>query len=331
MATLITGGTGYIGGRLVRRLRARGESVVLFGLPGSSPGPELHPDVSVQFGDIRDAHAVRLAMEGCSRVYHLAAYARNWARDADLFFDVNVRGTDNVMKAAAEVGVERVVHVSSNVVLGPSNGVSVCEDLPRVCDFLTPYERSKLAADEVARRYALQGLDVVLVCPSRVFGPGLATESNSVTKLIDLYLKGKWRLIPGDGTAIGNYVYVEDLVRGMVQAMDRGRSGERYILGGHNLSFDELFDQIRRASGKRFRLVHLPGWLALAFAYAESTRARMLGGYPTITPGWVRTFLGNWANSTEKAQRELGYRSTPLGIALEQTINWIHLHEEAAS
>lgn len=323
MKTLITGGTGYIGERLVAQLISRGKEVVVFGLPGILESDAHKKGVVVCAGDVRDAAAVRRAMSGCSRVYHLAAYARNWARNANLFFEVNVRGTQTVLQVALERGVERVLHVSSNVVLGPSNGVCVGEDAPRVSDFLTPYERSKLASDEVARTFALRGLDVVLVCPSRVFGPGLAGESNSVTKLIQLYLAGRWRFIPGDGTSVGNYVYVEDLVRGMILAMENGRRGERYILGGSNLSFDELFDHIRRVSGKRYSLAHLPAWIALAYSYAENARARWLGGHPTVTPGWVRTFLGNWANSIEKAQTELGYRCTPFDIALKNTIDWI--------
>lgn len=331
MATMITGGTGYIGSRLVDSLLSTGEEVVVFALPGVGEEAERREGLTLHIGDVRDDAAVRRAMTGCSRVYHLAAYARNWARDADLFFDVNVRGTQTVLQAALDQGVSRVVHVSSNVVIGPSNGRCVGEDAPRVNDFLTPYERSKFAAEEVARAFALRGLDVMIVCPSRVFGPGLAGESNSVTKMIQLYLAGRWRFIPGDGSAVGNYVYVDDLVEGMTLAMDKGRRGERYIIGGSNLSFDELFGEIRRVSGKRFRLAHLPSWLALAYSYAEHARARWLKGYPKVTPGWVRTFLGNWANSIEKANQELGYVCTPFAVALRNTINWIEDHQGAES
>ena len=329
MKTLITGGTGYIGGRLVKKLREAGQEVVVFALPGPEPETSELTGVTIYHGDIRDAAAVRNAMVGCSRVYHLAAYARNWARDSDLFFDINVRGTQNVLQAALDQGVSRVVHVSSNVVLGPSNGKPVSEESPRINDFLTAYERSKFAADEMAKAYALQGLDVVMVCPSRVFGPGLAGESNSVTRMIQLYLSGKWRILPGNGRAVGNYVYVEDLVRGMVQAMENGRRGERYILGGSNLSFGQLFEEIGRSCGKRFRLAQLPLWLALAYSHVEEARARWFRGYPTVTPGWVRTFFGDWANSITKAEREIGYESTPFGVALRHTINWIQQTEEA--
>jgi nucleoside-diphosphate-sugar epimerase len=323
MRSLITGGTGYIGQHLAQELLSRGEEVSILALPGADDDGMKEKGVDVYFGDVRDPDAIRRALRGCSRVYHLAAYARNWARDEDMFFDINVRGTRTVLEAAAEAGVSKLVHVSSNVVLGPSNGSWVCEDALRVNDFLTPYERSKFAADSFVRAFALRGLEFVIVYPTRVFGPGLAGESNSVTKMIQLYLKGRWRIIPGNGRCLGNYVYVDDLAKGIVLAMERGRHGNGYIIGGENVTFTRFFDEIRQLSGKRFALVHLPLWLALAFGFEEAARARLFRGYPTITPGWVRTLLGDWGNSIDKARRELGYVSTPFSVALKSTIDWL--------
>ena len=147
--------------------------------------------------------------------------------------------------------------------------------------------------------------------------------------MIDWYLQGKWRVVLGDGDMVGNYVFVDDLIDGYLRAMNYGKAGERYILGGENVSFDEFFDVLSEVSGRRFRMFHLPARIARLFARIEEWRSRHLRRYPMITPGWAETFLANWANSCNKAKRNLGYRVTPLRSAFEQTIKL--LQEQSAS
>jgi farnesol dehydrogenase len=147
--------------------------------------------------------------------------------------------------------------------------------------------------------------------------------------MIDWYLQGKWRVVLGDGDMVGNYVFVDDLIDGYLRAMNYGKAGERYILGGENVSFDEFFDVLSEVSGRRFRMFHLPARIARLFARIEEWRSRHLRHYPMITPGWAETFLANWANSCNKAKRNLGYRVTPLRSAFEQAIKW--LQEQSAS
>lgn len=209
-------------------------------------------NIRILWGDVLDRSSVERAMKGCRRVYHLAAYARNWARDKTLFYDVNVGGLRNVLSAAVKMSVERVVFASSSLTLGPSNGSEVTEAAPSTGEYFTHYVHSKVLAEREVTSYRNEILEVVTVNPTRVFGPGLLTESNSVTRLIQWYVRGWWRLILGDGQATGNYVYAPDVIRGHIQAMETGQPGERYILGGSNVTLKtcSLFWALFPVNGK---------------------------------------------------------------------------------
>jgi farnesol dehydrogenase len=324
MKTLVTGGNGFIGSRLVRRLASSGEHVHVLDLQSDNQPSNSNGNVTYFSGSILDARSVELAMRGCDRVYHLAGYARNWALDKRTFFDINVGGTEMVLVTAYRLGIERVVHTSSNLTIGSSLGHSADETTVRESGCFTPYEQSKLESERVVRDFVRKGLDCVIVNPARVFGPGFLNESNSVTRMIVWYLEGTWRLILGNGSAIGNYVFIDDLLQGYRLAMERGRAGERYILGGENVSFSQFFQQLTAVSQIRHRMFHLPSTLALAFAAEEQTRAKIFGAYPIITLGWTKTFLADWNQTSAKAERELGYSITPLDEALRKTICWIH-------
>jgi farnesol dehydrogenase len=331
MRILVTGATGFIGSQLARLLVRRGEAVRVLCRPGADLKPFDDLNLEICPGDILDAARVERAMAGCDRVFHLAAYARNWAKDPNTFFTVNVGGLKNVLDTALKTRVKKVVFTSSAVTLGPSNGCAVSESAVRVPEFFTDYERSKFVAEESIRHYLQRGLAVVIVNPTRVFGPGLLCEANAITKMIQLYLQGKWRLVLGNGSEIGNYAFVNDVVAGHLLAMSHGKAGERYILGGENVSFNNLFNIIADLCGQSYRLFHVPSALALAFSKIEQRRAQWLGHYPLITPDWVRTFLADWACSCAKAKRELGYAITPLRQALATTITWLKARNEKAS
>ncbi len=323
MATLITGGTGFIGTALASALLRRGARVHVLGFPVTGSSPVHHPYCTVHYGDVRSEADVRAALHGCSTVYHLAACACAWLPRNDDFFDVNVRGTDTVLKCALTQRVERVVITSTNLTIGPVTDGEITEETVRVTDYYNTYERSKAAAEIVAHRYIRKGLPVVTVHPTRVFGPGPINDANSVTKMILWYLQGKWRLIPGTGEAIGNYVYLEDLVDGYTRAMEHGKPGSHYILGGENISFNALFDLIADVSGISRHMVHMPAWVALPFARVQEMIADLTGLSPLITPGWTRVFLSDWTTSCAKARHELGYRVTPLRKAIQDVIRWM--------
>jgi nucleoside-diphosphate-sugar epimerase len=321
----VTGATGFIGTALVAELVRRGNRVRALTRATSDCTGLALDGVSLVTGDILDRESLGRGMAGCSRAFHLAAYARNWARDPRAFVEHNVEGTRNVLAAARAVGVERVVLTSTVVTLGPTRpGVVGDETTPRSTPhFFTAYEESKTLAEREALRCAAEGLPVVIVNPTRVFGPGKLTEGNSVTAMIDLYDRGKLPVLLGGGDDVGNYVLVDDLVRGHLLAMDHGRTGERYILGGENASLDGLFALVDAVCGRKHRQLSLPRPLALAYAHLEEKKAEWLGAHPLITPGWVETFLCDWAYTSAKAERELGYTTTPLREGIRVTYEWL--------
>ncbi len=321
----VTGATGFLGSRLLSALLERGHSVRALARPASLREPLRHENLDWVTGDILDRESLKRSLEGCAQVYHLAACAKNWTRDPSFFDRLNVGGTRNVLEAARDAGARRIVYTSTVVVLGPTpNGVIGDEDRPRSEPrFLTKYEESKAAAEEEVRRMAAQGLPVVLVHPTRAYGPGRLTEGNAVSRMIDLYLRGRLPVLLNRGRNVGTYALVDDLVQGHLLAMEKGRPGERYILGGENTTLGGLFSMVDTLTGRRHLQLNVPPALARVYASWEEKKAERFGLPPWITPGWVETFLQDWAYSSTKAGRELGYRITPLREGLRRTLEWL--------
>ncbi len=321
----VTGASGFIGGRLVAELLSRGRSVRALIRPGADRTRFPRRGVSFVVGDLSNQDFLAWAMAGCGDAFHLAAYARNWAARRGIFFAVNVAGTRNLLEAAGRAGVQRIVYASTIVTLGPTPpGVTGDEAMPRwTQSYFTDYEESKTIAERQALRLASEGVPVIVANPTRVYGPGKLTESNSVTWLCDLHLRGRAPFLLDGGRSVGNYVLVDDLVRGLILSLERGRVGERYILGGENASQERLFDLLDEIEGRRRRRVPLPRRLALAYARFEQAKAERLGVHPRITPGWVETFFADWAYTSRKAERELGYAPTPLKDGLRLTYDWL--------
>ncbi len=331
----VTGATGFIGTRLVQALVEQGQRVRALsrrdriepppGLGPGQPGPLEHEFVEIVRGDITDLDSLQRGMDGCNRVFHLAAYAKNWAPDPQIYYRLNVEGMRNVFHAARRQGVARVVWTSSIVTLGPTlPGVLGNEMMPRSTPaYLTEYEETKALAEQEALRAAAEGFPVVIVNPTRVYGPGHLTEGNALARLIDDYDRGRVPVLLNRGVNLGNYVLVDDVVQGHLLAMERGRTGERYILGGENASLKQFFRTVDRVSGKSHWQIPLLHFTPLLFAWLQKKRAQWFGVYPTITPGWVRTFLVDWAFCSEKAECELGYRPTPLEDGVRLTYQWL--------
>jgi nucleoside-diphosphate-sugar epimerase len=320
----ITGATGFIGERLAQTLAEQGHTVhALFRDPAKAKGLE-HPLIQPLKGDLSDRESLRRALEGCTQVYHLAALASVWHPNPDAFDLINVQGTQTLLEEARAQGVQRLVITSTAGVLGASEGrETVDESRQYPLDALdTAYERSKARSEQMIREFAAGGLHAVVVNPSRVYGPGLLSTSNSVTKMILGYQKGTWRFIPGDGSSVGNYVFVDDVVQGHLLAMERGRAGERYILGGENASFNEFFEQLAELTGQRRRMLRIPLSAMMAVAKTQQWMADRFQRAPLITPPFVRKYSRNWYLSTRKAEEELGYEPTPLRQGLERTLGW---------
>jgi farnesol dehydrogenase len=329
MPILITGSTGYIGSILTARLAEQGETIRI--LCRKDPGVEAFnkPNIEKAWGDITDRASLDKAMKGVDRIYHLAAYARLWSKHPATFSRINVEGTRHVLESALAHGVRKVVYTSTAGVIGPSADKPMNEDMPRITGFFNPYEETKAEAEAIALGFQSRGLAVSIVNPSRVYGPGLDTGSNPVTKVAERYIKGQWKLIPGSGKDIGSYCFIDDVVEGHMLAMSKGRPGQRYIFGGVNASFNELMDTIRRWSGIQIRLRHIPFPVLLLFSQVQLMRANLTGKPPLITPDWVRKYKYDWALDSNKAVQELGYHIRPLDEGIQKTIEWLKEHRKA--
>lgn len=320
---LVTGATGFLGKHLAMRLAHEGNKVhALYRSEEKIHGWE-HENIHFFKGTLSDNDGIDRAMKGCRQVYHLAAFASVWARDPRVFHKENFQGTVNVLDSARKQGVEKLVFTSTAGVLGPSDRGLNTEEKPLPVEHFTHYDRSKAMAEQKVLEYVSGGFDAVIVNPTRIFGPGILSKSNALTMMIKRYLRGKWRLIPGNGSGIGNYVYIDDVVEGHLLAMEKGQPGQRYLIGGDNLSFNDFFKILAEVSGVRHNLFKLPVGLMMIIARGFLGIAWLTGRTPPITPAFVRRYNHNWEVSCDKAHRELGYTPASFEEGLIKTIEWI--------
>jgi farnesol dehydrogenase len=324
MSVFVSGATGFIGIQLVKRLAAHHVKVhALYRTEGKARYIEIE-GVALFKGDILDMPSLDAAMKGCTCAYHIAAFAGVWSGDPQEIYRLNVEGALNVIRAARLAGAKRVVVTSTAGILGPSLSAPVDETSTSPNSFFTLYEASKYQMEQELKRIDPNDIEVVVVNPTRVYGPGFLSESNGVTKMIKKYIKDKWRYIPGSGNQSGNYVFVEDVVTGHLLAMENGKPGERYILGGENLTYNQLFQLVRSASNIHKRLYRIPLWLMLVVSLWMKFATKITGRPPMIVPGLVRKFNHNWVVSSQKAIRELGYNPISAEEGIRKTIQWIN-------
>ena len=303
MRVLVTGGTGYLGSAIVRALRHSGHDPVVFARRASS----LATDVETINGDIRDAAVVRAAVRGVDAVCHVAALVTVWrARSAD-FDDVNILGVRYLLDACAAARVPRIVYTSSFLALPPAGRTSALQ--------ANDYQRTKTLALQVVRRAVNDGAPIVTIVPGVVYGPGPATEGNLVGGLIRDHLAGR---LPGviGANRTWSYAQVDDVAAAHVAALTRGVIGEEYIAGGINAPQIEVFEIVRRLTGRTLPR-RLPYAAATLAALAYETRARLTGAPPLLTRGAVEIFRHDWPLDSTATERALGYRRTALedGIA----------------
>lgn len=324
MKCMVTGATGFIGNRLVEKLVYLGDEVNILARSQQKVNQIYGNSITFFEGDLLDTHSINRAAKNCDVIFHLAAFANIWSKDKRLAFSTNVTGTKNILDAALHNKVKKVVFTSSAAVFPPSiNGEMIDETAALPKQYLTDYETTKVQAEELCLEYCKKGLNLVIVNPPRVFGPGLLNKSNSVTILIKKYIDGVWRIIPGKGDAIGNYVFIDDVVNGHILAMKNGISGEKYILGGTNISFNDFFKLISKVSGKNYQLFHLPFPIVLAISKLELFLAETTGKKPLITPPWAKRYLQNRPVSIKKAINNINYVVTPLDEGIQKTIEWL--------
>lgn len=322
----VTGSRGFLGEQLCLTLAKDGHRIKAMLRPGSkAPQSFSHYQlIETVEADLTSAAQIGDHLNGVDGIFHLAAFAKPWAKDFAIFYQVNVKASVDLTQLAVKHNVKRMVLTSTAGTFGPQESADfVNESKAAHLAPFTEYERTKKLGWEEALKTAKGKLEMIAVSPTRVFGPGELSVSNAVTKLIHDYVYGSYRFVPGNGHTIGNYVFINDIIAGHVLAMNHGRSGENYILGGNNLSYRELFDLVGQLSGKHKKLIGIPVSLMMLISKTMEFSAKITGNPPKITPPFVRKYTHNWGTDISKAKEELGYAPKSAEEAITLTLNWI--------
>jgi farnesol dehydrogenase len=283
----------------------------------------LPPGSETAIGDVTDAGSFARAAEGCGAIVHTAALVKIWVPDPERFEATNLGGLRNALAAARAAGA-RLVYTSSFIALGPSgpgelDGARLHPGPP----FRNPYERSKALADAAAREAAQAGADVVILYPGVVYGPGAMTEGNIVARMIADHLSGRLPGLVGPGDRRWSYAFVEDVAEGHALALEKGRAGERYVLGGENATLERFFRLVHEIAGRQPPRLHIPYAVASVVGRGQWLWAELTGHAPQLTHGEVGVFRQEWACDSAKAMRELGYEWRPLAEGLRETVRWL--------
>jgi nucleoside-diphosphate-sugar epimerase len=323
MKILITGATGYIGHKLAMEAARRNYTVHILVRDLQSSLLPTHPNIIKFKGDITDKGSVLSAMMNCDKVIHAAAIAKLSAKDNNIFYSVNVEGTRNMLDAALTLAVKKFVFTSSGAVIGPSGKYPMSENDPRITAFENDYEISKHWAEELVKAYSRRGLFAVIVVAPRVYGPGHECNGNTMNVLLKSILSMRLAFIPSYDNVVANYAFVDDVVNGHFLAMDKGLGGEKYILGGENLSYRSLFQTIRQNAGKKIGLIRIPRLLLKTWSFLYMSVCALLRKETHISPKVVDRLAQNRALSCDKAIKQLGYSITPFSVGIQRTI--LHL------
>ena len=321
MKAFVTGGTGFVGSAVIRRLLAAGHAVRALVRPGTNARMLDGLSIERVSGDLSDTSILQRAMTGCEWIFHVAALYAYWGYTWDEFYRSNVEGTRHILEAAARSGTQRIVHTSSIASLGiPGDGTPGTEETPvTIKDMLSDYKRSKYLAEEVVREFVSQGLPVVTVNPAAPVGVGDHKPTQTGKMIVD-FLNGKMPAYVDTGLTI---VDVEDVANGHLLAMEKGRVGERYILGGENLSLKQVLDLLSEISDRPEVRARIPWFVALAWAYVDTGLARLDPKHiPAATPAAVRVSVKKEYFSSARAIRDLGYSFIPAREALRKAVEW---------
>jgi dihydroflavonol-4-reductase len=325
MTTLVTGSTGFVGSHVTRQLVAAGHSVRVLVRPSSNlKGLEGLP-VERAIGDLRDSLSLSRALNGVRTIFHVAADYRLWTANPDEMYASNVEGTRRLFEMAGEAGVERVVYTSTVATIAvPAHGGKLPSEDTRATleQMIGHYKRSKFLAEVEAMRAAAAGLPVVIVNPTAPVGPGDWKPTPTGRIIVD-FLNGRMPAYVDTGL---NVVSVEDVAAGHLLAASKGRIGERYILGAMNMTLKQILQTLASITGRSAPRLRLPHAAALVAGYADEWIARLTGREPQIPVDGVKMSRHRMFVQSDKAERELGYKTSPVEDALRRSVHWYLEH-----
>jgi dihydroflavonol-4-reductase len=317
--TLVTGATGFVGSHVARLLVERGRRVRVLVRAASDACALEGLAVERAAGDLRDPASLDGALAGVRDVYHVAADYRLWARNPQEIYESNVTGTRNLLDAARRAGVERFVHTSTVATVAVPRPALPDESTESALgEMIGHYKRSKWLGEQEAFRAAERGLPVVIVNPTAPVGPGDWKPTPTGRLIVD-FLAGR---IPAYVDTGLNVVAVEDVAEGHLAAAEKGKRGQRYILGGRNMTLKEILDALAEMTGRPAPRVRLPHAVALAAGYADHVVSRVLGREPNIPLDGVKMARHKMWVDCSKAARDLGFQAGPVEAALERAVRW---------
>ena len=319
MSTLVTGAAGFLGSHMARQLVARGDEVRVL-LRASSTNRAI-ADLSLEYvtGDLRDPASLDRAMKGIKRVFHVAADYRLWARRSREIYDSNVGGTKNLLEAAKRAGVEQLIYTSTVATIAVDRPQLPNEFTDaRLQEMVGHYKRSKWMAEREVLNAAKGGLPVIVAMPTTPVGPW-DWKPTPTGKIILDFLNGK---MPGYVETGLNFVGVEECAAGHLLIAEKGKLGERYLLGGENLTLKAMLDMLAKITGLRAPALKIPHGLALGVAYANTVFSRLLGREPGIPIEGVKIARHMMFVDCSRAKRELGFQAGPVAVALERAVRW---------
>jgi dihydroflavonol-4-reductase len=317
---LVTGATGFVGSAVARALLAAGHEVRALARPNRDRRNLDGLPVAIAEGSLEDDGTLARAVAGCRYLFHVAADYRLWVPDPASMFRANVAGTQALIAAALEAGVERIVYTSSVAVVGLAAEGPADEATPsRIDDMIGPYKRSKFAAEEIVRAFvAERGLPAVIVNPSTPVGP----RDRKPTPTGRVILEAARGRLPGFVDTGLNIAHVDDVAAGHLLAAQGGRIGERYILGGENMPLADILTEVARLVGRPPPRLKIPHWVAYPAAIGAEWAARVTGNVPLATRDSVRMSRKKMYFTSAKAARELGYRPRPARVAIADAVAW---------
>ena len=317
---LVTGGTGFIGVPLVKKLQSLGHNLKLLVRESSDIIPfEGLNNIDYIIGDVRDNEILYKAAENIDLIYHLAAYTRMWAKDKSVIEDTNVKGTKNIAQIALEKNI-RFIYISSFIALGGTPIDPVDETYESEEGLYLDYAKTKFQAKKLIKDFINKDLNATIFYPGITYGPG---DFNIFGQTILDITARKFLGCPGKGDNIGSFVYVNDIVDGVVSVIDRNDlKGEDFILGGINIKFRDWLDLIAEIAGNKKKPRHFPMSFAKLYALLCELRTKLTKKMPYTNRSTVKMINHNWSYSSEKAIEKLGYKITPLREGLEETIKW---------
>ncbi len=317
---LVTGATGFVGAHVARKLLQRGDAVTAFVRPTSNMKLLEGLPIKIITGDLREPHTLVDALRDIDVLYHVAADYRLWARDPMDIYRSNVDGTSNILEAAMRQGVCKVVYTGTVGCLGLTRDGSPASETTPVnrSELVGAYKKSKYDAEQVALDYASRGLAVVIANPSTPVGPG-DIKPTPTGKIIVDFLRGRMPAYVDTGL---NLISVEDVAEGHLLAAEKGRVGEKYILGNENLTLREILEMLAKITGRKAPTIRIPHWVALTAAAVDTVTSYVRRAEPAIPLDAVLMSRKRMFFTAEKAVRELGLPQSPVADALARAVEW---------